>query len=118
MITGVHAVLYSKQAERVQAFLRDVLGLPWVDAGGNWPIFAAPQFEIGVHPTDGEASHELFLVSDDIEATLAKFAEFGILPTTPVVDRGWGLLTRITIPGGDEIGLYQQRHASPYSSSE
>jgi catechol 2,3-dioxygenase-like lactoylglutathione lyase family enzyme len=118
MITGIHAVVYSKQAERVQAFLRDVLGLDWVDAGGNWPIFAAPNFEIGVHPTDNEPSHELFLVCDDVNATLATFAEFGVEQIEPVADRGWGLLTRVRLPGGDELGLYERRHASPYDSPE
>jgi catechol 2,3-dioxygenase-like lactoylglutathione lyase family enzyme len=58
MITGVHALIYSPDAERVRAFLRDVLGWPSVDAGGGWPTFAMPPSEIAVHPThDGSGAH-------------------------------------------------------------
>jgi predicted enzyme related to lactoylglutathione lyase len=117
MITGMHAIIYSKHAERVQTFLRDVVGLKWVDAGENWPIFAAPNFEIGVHPTEGEPSHELFLLCDDIDATLETFAKFGVETIDPIADRGWGLLARVRLPGGDEFGIYQARHASPYDRS-
>ena len=35
MITGVHALVFSSDAEAVRAFFRDVLGLASVDAGGG-----------------------------------------------------------------------------------
>ena len=42
MITGIHAIVFSPQADAVRAFFADVLGLPSADAGGGWLIFALP----------------------------------------------------------------------------
>ena len=91
---------------------RTVLELPSVDAGGGWPIFAGPPLEIAVHPADGEPSHELYLMCDDVHSVVAKLAERGI-ETTPIADRGWGLVTSVRLPGGEEIGLYEPKHPSP-----
>lgn len=112
MITGIHAIFYSKHAEKVRAFLGDVLDLPSVDAGGGWPIYAAPPTELAVHPTDGEPEHELYLMCDDVNATVQKLSERGIR-TAPVADRGWGLVTSIELEGGEQIGLYEPRHPRP-----
>ena len=109
MITGMHAILYSKDAERDRAFLRDVLEFPHVDAGHGWLIFALPPSEIAVHPAS-EEHHELFLMCDDIHAVVAKLTEKKIEITSPVSDQGWGLLARIRLPGGSELGVYQPRH--------
>jgi hypothetical protein len=113
VISGIHAIVYTKHAESVRAFLADVLELPWVDAGEGWPIFAAPPTELAVHPTDGDAEHELYLMCDDVHAASARLAERGIEATMPIADRGWGLVTALRLPGGDEIGLYQPKHPSP-----
>ena len=113
MITGIHAILYSRDAERVRDFLSEVLDLSSVDAGGGWPIYAAPPTELAVHPTDDEeAGHELYLMCDDIEEALERLAERGI-NASEVTDRGWGLLTTIELPSGETIGMYEPRHASP-----
>jgi predicted enzyme related to lactoylglutathione lyase len=108
----MHALIYSKHAEQVRDFLRDVLEWKSVDGGEGWPIFAAPPVELAVHPTDGETGHELYLICDDVEAMVKKLAERGIV-AAPVVDRGWGLVTTITMPGGETIGMYESRHPSP-----
>ena len=113
MITGMHVILYSRHAEKVREFLGDVLALPSVDAGGGWPIFAAPPTDLAVHPTDGEPEHEVYLMCDDVNAVVARLAERGIQTDGPVSDRGWGLLTALVLPGGERIGLYEPRHASP-----
>jgi catechol 2,3-dioxygenase-like lactoylglutathione lyase family enzyme len=42
VITGVHATLFTPDADALRAFFRDTLGLPSVDAGGGWLIFALP----------------------------------------------------------------------------
>jgi predicted enzyme related to lactoylglutathione lyase len=112
MITGVHAILYAKDAERVRAFLRDVLEFPSVDAGHGWLIFALPPAEVAAHPADDEEFHELYLMCDDVEATVEKLKSQGVKFTMPVADRGWGLVTRFELPGGGEIGMYQPRHAT------
>jgi catechol 2,3-dioxygenase-like lactoylglutathione lyase family enzyme len=118
MISGVHAILYSKDADRLRSFFRDVLGFPAVDAGHGWLIFALPPGEMGVHPTgDGEeARHELYLMCDNVEATIASLAARGV-SCTPVVDEGWGLATSVSLPDGGTIGLYQPRHPSPLKPS-
>jgi len=112
MISGAHVILYSRDAEADRAFLRDVLGLTHVDAGNGWLIFGLPPAEVAVHPSDRNDLHQLYLMCDDVRAmavTLAaKKAACG-----PVVDRGWGLLTDLHLPGGGVIGLYQPRHPRP-----
>src|SRR4051794_29149354 len=98
MITGIHALLFSKQADEVRAFFRDVLGFESVDAGGGWLIFALPPAELGIHPTDGSSRQELYLMCDDIEATARELADRGVELARPVSDEGFGLVTAIKIP--------------------
>ena len=109
MITGAHVIICSDAADEVRAFLRDVLGFASVDAGGGWLVFALPPAELAVHPTDGEGMHELYLMCDDIEATITELIAKGVT-FTPVSDQGWGRLTSLTLPGGSQLGLYQQQH--------
>ncbi|MBC5804708.1 MAG: extradiol dioxygenase [Candidatus Eremiobacter antarcticus] len=114
MITGIHAILFSKAAERVRAFFDDVLELKSVDGGGGRPIFAAPPAELAVHPTDEKGRHELFLTCDDIQAMVDKLKSKGIECSQPITDQGWGLLTRVKLPDGEEIGLYQPKHPTAF----
>src|SRR5690348_231895 len=112
MITGAHIVLYSKDAEADKAFLRDVLEFDYVDAGTGRLIFKLPPAETQLHPSDENDRHELFLICDDVEAETARLTEKGVA-CEPLVNPGWGRLTRITLPGGGSLGLYQARHARP-----
>ena len=57
--------------------------------------------------------HELYLMCDDIESTIAELEAKGVEFSRPLKDQGWGLLTHIKVPGGGELGLYEPRHASP-----
>jgi catechol 2,3-dioxygenase-like lactoylglutathione lyase family enzyme len=109
MITGAHVILYSRDAEADRAFLRDVLGYPHVDAGGGWLIFKLPPAEVAVHPAESTESHELYLMCDDVNATIEQLATKGV-DCGPVSDQGWGLLTSIALPGGGQLGLYEPRH--------
>jgi catechol 2,3-dioxygenase-like lactoylglutathione lyase family enzyme len=111
MITGAHAVLYTPDAEALRAFLRDVLELPSVDAGGGWLIFGLPPSEVAAHPAEQPGS-ELYLMCDDLEATIAQLEAKGV-ELGPVSDRGWGRMTSISLPGGGELGLYEPRHPRP-----
>ena len=113
MITGVHAIVFSRDAEGVHAFLRDTLGFPFVDAGGGWLIFALPPAELAAHPADEDARHELYLMCDDIEATVEELERKGVELARPVTDEGFGLVTALRLPGGGELGLYEPRHPSP-----
>src|SRR5438874_4085221 len=100
----------SPEADR--AFLRDVLKLPTVDVGGGWLIFGLPPAEVAVHPSDKDNVHEFYLMCDDIESLIAEMKKRNIA-CGPVQNQGWGLLIRLTLPGGGELGIYQPRHARP-----
>ena len=109
MINGAHAILYSDDADATRAALAKVLGTRSVDAGGGWLIFALPPAEIAVHPAEAGGRAELYLLTDDVAATVTALQAEGIQVTRPISDQGWGLLTAITLHGGIELGLYQPR---------
>jgi hypothetical protein len=110
MINGAHAILYSDDADATRAALAKVLGTRSVDAGDGWLILALPPAEIAVHPAEKGGRTELYLLCDDVAATVTALQAEGIEVTRPVSDQGWGLLTAISLPGGVELGLYQPRH--------
>ena len=113
MITGIHAVVFSPEADKVRAFFADELSLPSVDAGGGWRIFALPPAELAIHPADGGGRHELYLMCDDIDATLAELRAKGISVARDVSDERWGRLAAIRLPDGSELPIYEPRHPSP-----
>ena len=115
VITGVHAVVYSPDAEKVRTFFADVLKMSSVDAGGGWPIFALPPAELAVHPAgDSDGSrHELYLMCDDIHATLAELRSKGAEVAREPYEQRWGLLAAIRLPDGAELAVYEPRHPSP-----
>ena len=118
MINAIHLLIYSADADADRAFLRDVLGFHHVEhpeSGSGWLIFKLPPAEIGVHPTDGAPAHEMYLMCDDIEATVADLADKGVELVRPVEDAGFGLLTAIRLPSGAELGLYEPRHPTAYN---
>jgi hypothetical protein len=117
MIIGAHAIIFTKEADAVRGFLRDVLDLPAVEAGEGWLLFTLPPAELAVHATDLDGHHELYLMCDDIRATVAALEAKGAVFSQPVADRGWGLLTSISLPGGAELGLYQPRHPTAFATS-
>ena len=112
LITGAHAIVYSKDAEADRALLRDVLELSHVDVGHNWLIFALPPSEVAVHPAEDNNRHELYLMTDDVGGFVAEMQKRGIA-CAPPRDQGWGILTEMTLPGGGTLRVYQPRHARP-----
>ncbi len=115
MISGVHAVIFTRDAEGLRAFLRDVLGFSSVDAGGGWLIFALPPAELAAHPTDQDGHQELYLMCDDVAAEVEDLESKGVEFTKPITDEGFGLVTAMKVPGGGELGLYEPRHPTPPS---
>jgi catechol 2,3-dioxygenase-like lactoylglutathione lyase family enzyme len=113
-ITGVHAILYTNDAVADRAFFADVLGLASVDAGKDWLIFALPPAELAVHPASADGGgYDLFLMCDDIEATVRELTAKGVAFDGGVTEQRWGLITTVQLPGGGRLGLYEPRHASP-----
>jgi catechol 2,3-dioxygenase-like lactoylglutathione lyase family enzyme len=113
MIQAAHVVLSSHEPERLRVFFRDVLGFPSVDAGGGWLIFALPTVELAVHPEDGMARHQLYLMCDDLAATMKELTAKGVEFTQPVKELRWGRLAAFRLPDGEELYLYEPKHASP-----
>ncbi len=131
MITAVHNLIYSDDPAATRAFLKDVLGLPFVGDGetgvggddpSQWLIFATGPSEVGVHPTQGEHGgesfiapkhHQISLLTDDIEVTVAEIRARGGQLSDPT-DMGWGIGSEVQVPGADAILVYQARHATAH----
>jgi catechol 2,3-dioxygenase-like lactoylglutathione lyase family enzyme len=109
MISGAHVIVYSKNAEADRGFFRDVLGFKSVDAGHGWLIFALPPGEAAVHPSDESDAHELYFMCDDLQAEMASLAKKGV-KCSKVQEQRWGSITKMRLPGGGEVGLYQPKH--------
>ena len=110
MISGAHVIVYSKNAEADRAFFRDVLGFKSVDAGHGWLIFALPPAEAAFHPSDEDGVvHELYLMCDDLKAEIASLAKKDVECST-VQEARWGSISKIRLPSGGEVGLYQPKH--------
>ncbi len=120
MIFGAHSIVYSKDAAADRAFFRDVLGFPSVDAGHGWLIFALPPSEVAVHPTEepsgGSDRHELYFMCADLIAEIAALEKKGV-QCSPVHEARWGSITKIRLPGGGEMGLYQPKHPLAVASA-
>jgi hypothetical protein len=112
MINGGHVILYSKDAEADKAFIKNVLKFPYVDVNQGWLIFKLPPAEIAVHPSDENDLHEFYLMTDDLELEIRSLKKAGV-SCDDVTQQGWGRLTRIQLPGGGTLGLYQPRHQRP-----
>jgi hypothetical protein len=110
MISGAHAIIYSKDAEADREFFRNVLKFPHIDIGGEWLIFALPPTELAVHPARKNGSHELYLMCDDIKATIRGLKKKEVNCSAPS-EHDWGTQVMVKLPGGGELGLYQPRNA-------
>ncbi|QEE30519.1 extradiol dioxygenase [Terriglobus albidus] len=109
MIFGAHVILYSKSAEEDRAFFRDILGFKSVDAGQGWLIFALPPGEAAVHPSSEIGTQDLYFMCDDLKSEMASLAKKDV-KCSQVQEARWGSITKIRLPGGGEVGLYQPKH--------
>jgi catechol 2,3-dioxygenase-like lactoylglutathione lyase family enzyme len=117
LITGAHTIIFTKNADAVRSFVKDVLEFPSVDAGDGW-LIALPAAELAVHPADDDGHHELYLMCDDIHATVAELEGKGVELSRPISDERWGLITAIKMPDGGELRLYEPKHPTPSSPIE
>lgn len=112
MINGTHVVVYSKDAEADRTFFKDKLGFAAVDAGHGWLIFGLPAAEAAFHPAADNGRHELYLMCDDLKTEMAELRAKGV-ECAEVKEERWGSITKIRLPGGGEVGLYQPKHPRP-----
>ena len=127
MITSIHTLIYSDDPPATRAFLRDVIGWPFVEHAESepgWLIFGAGPSEMGVHPTHSvwegreynyPRHHEISLMCDDIEATRAELERKGATFSSAITDAGYGLTALLDVPGADPIMLYQPKHPTAYN---
>jgi hypothetical protein len=109
MIFGAHIVVYSKDATADRDFLQDTLGLKSIDAGHGWLIFALPPAEAAIHPSEESSRQELYFLCNDLKAEIESLQKKGV-HCTEVQEARWGSITKIPLPGGSEVGLYQPKH--------
>lgn len=109
MIIGGHTIIYSTDAEADRAFVRDVLGFPHVDVGGGWLIFALKGGELAFHPHDKNDMHEIYLMTDDLDAEMKRIGAAGVT-FDDIQEQPYGRVTAIHLPGGGKLGLYQPTH--------
>jgi catechol 2,3-dioxygenase-like lactoylglutathione lyase family enzyme len=111
MISGAHVIVYSKDAEADRAFFSEVLGFKSVDAGHGWLIFALPAAEAAFHPSDSNGPHELYFMCENLKGEITRLAKKGVR-CSAVSEERWGSITRMQLPGGGKIGLYQPKHST------
>jgi hypothetical protein len=114
-IKGIHGLFYSSKPEELRAFLRDKLKLPFTDTGGGWLIFDFKEGDLGVHPTapgdeSGSGSHDISFFTDDLAGTVTELKGRGVAFDDEITDRGYGLVTHLTMPGGVRVQLYQPKY--------
>jgi catechol 2,3-dioxygenase-like lactoylglutathione lyase family enzyme len=112
VINGAHIVIYTKDPEADRVFFRDVLKFPSVNAGHDWLIFAMPPLEAAFHDSENNDQHELYLMCNDIAATLEDLKSKNV-KISDVSERPWGKVATFTLPGRGKMGVYEPKHPSP-----
>jgi hypothetical protein len=80
--------------------------------GHGWLIFALPPSEVAVHPSEEGGAQEFYFLCDDVHAFVADRTQKNV-PCSPVEEQRWGSITRLTLPGGGKLGVYQPKHPRP-----
>ncbi len=112
-IVGAHMLFYTPQADELRAVLRDTLGWDYVENTPGWLIFKLPPAEVGVHPSEGATTHQICLMCDDLDATIAELRGKGIDFRGEPEDESFGITITMLLPGGVEVLLYEPKHKSP-----
>lgn len=115
IIRGVHTMFYTSEAVALRDFLREVLLFPGKDVDKEgWWIFDMPEADMGCHPTEGtdepSGTRDVSFYCDDIAYSVAEMEKRGVEFEGPVVDQGFGLVTRFRVPGGFSVQLYQPKY--------
>jgi len=112
MITGAHILIHSTDPEKDRIFMRDVLKFTYVDAGEGWLIFGLPPAEVAIHPSEVNNRQEFYLMCDDIGEFIEQMKSLKV-KCSKVQNQRWGLLTKLKLPGGGDLKVYQPLHARP-----
>ena len=112
MINGVHILIYSKKAAADKKFFKEVLKCPNVDVGGGWLIFGLPPSELAFHPSPNDISTELYLMCDNIHLFVEEMKKHNI-ECGRIGSQAWGFHTKIVLPSGGKLGVYQPKHERP-----
>ena len=127
MITSIHAIIYSDNANATRAFLSDVLGWKYVIEdceNDSFLIFKSGPSEMGVHAThsrwkgqtyDYPRHHSIALMCDDIDTTVGELRAKGAQFRGPIEQHEHGRVIMMKVPGADDIQLYQPSHKLAYS---
>jgi predicted enzyme related to lactoylglutathione lyase len=126
MITSIHTLIYSDDANATRAFLRDVLGWKYAaeDFDNDWLIFKSGPSEMGVHPThavwkgqsyDHPRQHLIAVMCDNIEDTDAELRTTGAQFRGSIEQREYGRVIMMVVPGADDIQLYEPTHKLAYN---
>jgi hypothetical protein len=116
MVFGAHMVIYSADADADRSFLAEAFDFTSIDAGGGWLIFALPPAEVAVHPASTSGA-ELYLMCGDLEEEMRRLGARGVV-CSEVEEARWGSISKIRLPGGGELGLYQPRHPMAIDRSD
>ena len=115
MITAIHTLIYTDDAEATRAFLRDVLEWPHVDAHDGWLIFRTGPSEMGVHPAgDGAPHHEISLMCDDLDQTVKDLTAKGARFTGEIEIMSFGRTIMMAVPGAQDMLVYEPSHETAY----
>lgn len=106
--------IYREDADADRAFIKDGLGLSFAGRGRRLADFRASADRARGAPTEpGKPGHEIYLTSDDIDATVKELEGKGVRVERPFYGEPWGLLAFIRLPGGSKLGIYQPRLPQP-----
>ena len=108
-VSGIHALIYTPEADELRRFLGDIFGWSSVDAGEGWLIFALPPAELGVHPAD-RPRYELSLTCAELTGTMDELRARGVTFRGEPEEQSWGTGVTMVLPGGVEMLLYEPRH--------
>lgn len=120
IINGGHIILYSKNAAADKKFLQNVMKLPHVDIGDGWLVFGMPPCDFAIlaaTPEKQNGKTEFHFTCPNI-STFQREMEAQKIECSPIEDHGWGLVVRITLPGGSEVGVFQARYKRPPQMDE
>ena len=109
-VIGVHALIYTPEAEALRAVLTDAVGWSHVDARGRGGS-SSPSLQPSSASTQATSrTTSSRSCATTFATTVAELTAKGISFRGEPEDRGWGVVTTMVLPGGVDVMLYEPRH--------